>query len=214
MKISKRTVDVLKNFQQINPSLMFRRGSVLTTMAPSKKIVAEVSVDEDFDRDFGVYELSKLLGLLGMLGDPDVELGESSMTIRSEGREVEYVYSPEETIVSPPAKRIELPSVDAQFELPAKKLQEIMRAAGVLGVSHVIISADGVRAAARVVDSKNPSSHSFTVDLGECESRIQMVFRVETFKFLPLDYRVTMSERGIAEFSSERATFWTVAEKL
>lgn len=213
MKISKRTIDVLKNFQQINPSLMFRTGNVLTTMAASKKIVARVHVDESFERDFGVYELSKLLGTLSMMSDPDVETGESSLKITSEGREAEYVYSPEETIVSPPEKQIELPSVDAEFDLPAKTLAEIMKSAGVLGVTHVVVSGDGVVANARAVDAKNPSSHSFRVDLGPCESRFQSIFRIETFKFLPVDYRVEVSAAGIAKFSGDRVQYWTVAEK-
>lgn len=213
MKISKRTVDVLKNFSSINPSILLKEGNVVSTMAPSKKIVASATVEETFDRDVGIYELARFLGVMGLLKDPDLELGESSMTITSEGRTLEYVYSAPETIVTPPEKGIKLPSVDASFRLPAKALSELIKAAGVLGLTHVVMSGNGTVAKILAVDVKNPSSHRFEIDLDPCTEEFSAVFKVEVFKMIPEDYQVEISSKGISKFEGGGLTYYLAAEK-
>jgi hypothetical protein len=44
--ISKDTLNILKNFSGINSNLYVKPGSKLTTMSPTKNIMAEVEVEE------------------------------------------------------------------------------------------------------------------------------------------------------------------------
>ena len=45
MKISTNTVNVLKNFAKINPSIVVQEGNVLKTISPSKTIMARANVE-------------------------------------------------------------------------------------------------------------------------------------------------------------------------
>ena len=48
MKLSDRTINLLKNFATINQSILFKQGKSLRTISVMKNILAEANVDEDF----------------------------------------------------------------------------------------------------------------------------------------------------------------------
>ena len=56
MKLSEKTVNLLKNFASINQSILFKRGDSLRTMSVMKNILAEAQIPEDFPRQFGIYD--------------------------------------------------------------------------------------------------------------------------------------------------------------
>ena len=47
MKISTRTLDVLKNFSEINQSILIKKGKKLKTVSALKNILAHADVEED-----------------------------------------------------------------------------------------------------------------------------------------------------------------------
>ena len=48
MKLSKRTLDILKNFSVINPSLYVENGNKLYTISNSMTVIAEAKIEETF----------------------------------------------------------------------------------------------------------------------------------------------------------------------
>lgn len=211
MKISKRTTDILRNFSGINASMLFRAGNLISTIAPSKKIIASATVDETFDRDFGIYELSKLLGLLSLYNDPDVEVTDKRLVITGDGRRTEFVFSPPESIISGPSS-IEMPDVVAEFDLPAPALAQGLKAAGILSLPILEFSTENGQVRFRALDPKNPSSHTVSVDLSPSTADFTCHFRVETFKFIPNDYRVQISSKKIGKFTGDGITYFVASE--
>ena len=61
MKLSDKTISLLKNFSSINQSILIKEGSKLRTISVMKNILAEATVSEDFAKDFGVYDLKSIL---------------------------------------------------------------------------------------------------------------------------------------------------------
>ena len=57
MKLSEKTLTLLKNFSNINQSILFKQGSSLRTISVMKNILAEATIDEDLPTDFGIYDL-------------------------------------------------------------------------------------------------------------------------------------------------------------
>ena len=72
MKLSDRTINLLKNFATINQSILFKQGKSLRTISVMKNILAEANIDEDFPQEFGVYDLSQLLNSLGLFQEPEL----------------------------------------------------------------------------------------------------------------------------------------------
>ena len=58
MELSDRTLNVLKNFANINSNIVFREGNVLKTISVAKNILAKVTLDETIDAEFGIYDLN------------------------------------------------------------------------------------------------------------------------------------------------------------
>ena len=53
MKLSKHTIEVLKNFATINPNIVVNSGQQLKTIAEAKNILASAEITEDFPQEFG-----------------------------------------------------------------------------------------------------------------------------------------------------------------
>ena len=54
MKLSDRTINLLKNFASINQSILFKQGNQLRTISVMKNILAEANIDEEIPQEFGV----------------------------------------------------------------------------------------------------------------------------------------------------------------
>ena len=57
MKLSEKTIKILKNFSSITQSILFRTGTIIRTRSPMHTIAAQAVVDETFPFEFGIYDL-------------------------------------------------------------------------------------------------------------------------------------------------------------
>ena len=73
MKLSDKTLVILKNFAGINNSILVKRGDNLRTISLAKNILAEANINEEFPRDFAIYDLNQILNGLGLHQDPELD---------------------------------------------------------------------------------------------------------------------------------------------
>ena len=59
MKLSDRTINLLKNFASINQSILFKQGNQLRTISVMKNILAEANIDEDFPQELSLIHISE-----------------------------------------------------------------------------------------------------------------------------------------------------------
>ena len=132
MNLSDKTLTILKNFAGINNSILVKQGNQLRTISVAKNILAEASIDEEFPRDFGIYDLNQFLNGLGLHQDPELDFKEESyLNIREGKRRVKYFFADPQVIISPPEKEITLPSEDVHFQLETVALEKLLKAAAV-----------------------------------------------------------------------------------
>src|SRR5438105_14189345 len=84
MKISEKTVKILQNFASINQGIVVRPGQTLRTTNYEKSGFAEAQIDETFDREFGVYDLTKLLAILSMSKAPDLSVTDTALKVKGD----------------------------------------------------------------------------------------------------------------------------------
>ncbi len=117
MNLSDKTLTILKNFAGINNSILVKEGNQLRTMSVAKNILAEAQIDEEFPREFAIYDLNQFLNGLSLHQDPELDFKEDTyLNIREGKRRVKYFYADPNVIVSPPEKEITLPSEDVHFQ--------------------------------------------------------------------------------------------------
>ena len=73
MKLSKKTLAILKNFATINQSIVVKPGNKLETISNVKDVFAKVEVEETFENNFAIYDLNEFLGVVSLFEDPDFE---------------------------------------------------------------------------------------------------------------------------------------------
>jgi len=215
MKLSDKTVNILKNFSSINQSILFKEGKKLRTISVMKNILAEATVEEEFPKDFGIYDLNQFLNGLGLHHSPDLDFDNDSYVVIKEGRmRSKYFFADQNVIVTPPEKDISLPSEDVCFELDTNQLDKLMKAAAVYQLPD--ISAIGENGVVKLVvrDKKNDTSNDFSIVVGETNSEFTFNFKVENIKIIPGTYEVVVSQKLLASFSNKGLdlTYWIALE--
>ena len=203
MNLSDKTLTILKNFAGINNSILVKQGTQLRTISVAKNILAEAQIDEEFPRDFGIYDLNQFLNGLSLHQDPDMDFSpDSYLTIREGKRRVKYFYADPQVIISPPEKEITLPSEDVHFQLDSIALEKLLKAAAVYQLPDLsAVGGDGVVKLV-VRDKKNDTSNEFAVVVGETDKQFSFNFKVENIKIIPGAYDVIVSSKLLSKFTN------------
>ena len=202
MKLSDSTLTLLKNFSNINQSILFKKGNSLRTISVMKNILAEATINEELPKDFGIYDLNQFLNGLSLHNNPDLDFQNDNFVVIKEGRSrSKYFFADPNVIVCPPEKSIELPSEDVSFELKTEQLDKLLKAAGIYQLPDLsAIGEDGVVKLV-VRDKKNETSNTFAVVVGETEGNFVFTFKVENIKLIPGSYDVVVSSKLISKFT-------------
>jgi len=214
MKLCNDTVNTLKNFSQINPSLVVEAGSEIVTMSPSKTIIAKMITEEVFEQPFCIYELNKFLGVISMLEEPDLNFNEKSVEIKSKSGNVNYTYADPTMVVAPLTTSVAVDNPVCSFQLNNTQLTSLIRAASVLQTDIIRLVSTGGKLQVGTTDSKDPTSHTFDIDMDvTVEQDFAINVKTENVvKILPSEYNVTVSERVI-QFKNDTHTYWIVSER-
>lgn len=213
MKLSSRTLQVLKNFSTINPSLLFKTGNVLTTMSPMKTVMARATVKESFPRTYAIFDLSRFIGVLSVFNDPEIVIENSYLIISENNRVVNYTYADPEMIVTPPDKPIKFPDdPEVQFSLPSDVLSSVMKAMNILQLSEFSVSGNGSKIYVGAVDTKNPTGDTYKIEVGVTEHQFGMIFKSENIKLIAGDYDVKITSRGLGYFRGDDVDYWIPTE--
>lgn len=205
MKLSDNTLTILKNFAGINNSILVKQGNQLRTISVAKNILAEASIEEQFPRQFAIYDLNQFLNGLGLHQDPDLDFSpDSYITIKEGKRRVKYFYADPNVIISPPEKEITLPSEDVHFQLESASLEKLLKAAAVYQLPD--LSAVGENGVVKLVvrDKKNDTSNEYAITVGETDKQFVFNFKVENIKIIPGAYDVIVSSKLLSKFSNTR----------
>jgi len=208
MKISKTTLDILKNFATINTNILVREGSVLGTISAQKNIFARATVGEQFPREFAVYDLNALLQLLTLDADQEVDFGDKSLKITKDTGEFEFFYADPSIIVAAPDKTIPVePKI--QFDLAASEIQTILKAAAIVQAPVLSFKGDGSTVTAIVSDPTTPGSNSYKRKVGETDKTFNAMIDVERVKIIQEGFKVTINQKFIhLESTARPLAYW------
>ena len=204
MKLSDSTLTLLKNFSNINQSILFKQGKSLRTISVMKNILAEATINEELPKDFGIYDLNQFLNGLSLHNNPDLDFENDNFVVIKEGRSrSKYFFADPNVIVKPPEKSIELPTEDVSFELKTDQLDKLLKAAGIYQLPDLAVIGEAGVVKLLVRDKKNDTSNTFAVTVGETDKVFTFNFKIENIKILPGTYEVVVSQKLLSKFTNK-----------
>ncbi len=206
MRLSEKTLEILKNFTTINQSLFFKQGNTLRTISVMKNVLAEAEIDEHIPRDFAIYDLPQFLNTLSLYKSPDIDVStHTSHALIKDGAQnrAKFFFSDPSVIIAPPEKEMKLPSQEVSFDLSESDLTRIMKSSAIMQLPDLsVVGADGIVKLV-VSDRKNDTSNEYAIKVGETESNFSFNFKIENIRLIPKDYRVLISAQKLAKFVND-----------
>ena len=217
MKVSERTINLLRNYANINQSIEFREGKILKTVSPLNTILASVEIEEEFPRTFPIYELNRFLGTLALFQNPELDFTDNGVTISDSNHEATYRYCGSSSMFqTPPEKNITFPDAEVSFELSLEQFKKTINAANTLGLPEVVVEGDGTEIRLLVSDTGNVSSDSFSTKVGMADKTFRMIFKTENLnKIMDGTYDVKLSSKRISHFkrTTDSLQYWIALEQ-
>jgi hypothetical protein len=200
MKLSKETVNLIKNFAGINSNLLLKQGNKLATISGQKNVMADATVTETFP-DFAIYDLNEFLGAMSLFEDPELDFQDKYVSIKQGSMNIKF-FAADASNLTAPQKAITFPEAEINFRMSSSMLDMIKKTSSVLRAADVSIVGDGSKVVAVVGDKKNASGNSFSEPVGDTDKTFKVNLKVENLKMLPGDYDVSISSKKISRFKS------------
>jgi len=205
--LSKKTLDVLKNFSNINSSIVFRKGSTVRTISNAENILAKFTGEEVFPTDFAIYDLSQFLSGISLFNDPQLEFTSSDfVSIRGGRQSAKYYFSdPEITLKSAPEKNVNFPGADLQFNLTGDDLIALQKASAVYGLPDLTFQSEEGLDTIKIIlrDKENDTSNTYDLTVGGCSTgTYSLDVKIDNIRVLAGDYTVKVSKHLISEWSN------------
>lgn len=202
MKISQKTLEILKNFSGINNSIFIKKGSRLAVKSFGNTIVGLTPIEDEFPTDFAVIDMSEFLNVVSSFDDPEFEFEERCVKISGDNRTVTYYYGSQAYLESANVipKRDTLPDLNnivAAFTLSEHDLNNIRKTAAILRLERIGISKTGVR----LFTPNKPTSNEVKFDIPvECQTEDEYQCNIDLLKMIPDTYSVRIQNGDLVVF--------------
>ena len=217
MKVSEKTINLLRNYANINQSIEFREGKILKTVSPLNTILASVEVEEEFPRTFPIYELNRFLGTLALFQNPELDFTDNGVIISDDNHKATYRYCGSSSMFqTPPEKNITFPDAEVSFELSQDQFKKTVNAANTLGLPEIVVEGNASEIFLVVNDTANVSSDVFSTPVGKTNEIFRMIFKSENLnKIMEGTYNVSLSSKRISHFKREGDSlqYWIALEQ-
>lgn len=211
VKLSAETMAIMKNFAAISGSQWFKQGSEIKTRSSSREVYALAKISETLPADFAVYDLPRLLNVVGLFGDEaELTFGEidNGVIVGAGRNKVKYVFS--DPIIMPQncvtpeeyEKNPRIPPQVGAFTLKSDQLDKVKKAASVLGNPNISIVSDGTTVSLITHDLKNKLSDQFILEVegATVDKAFQVDLKLETLRLIPGEYEITVAEKIVVHF--------------
>jgi hypothetical protein len=197
MKISKETIDVLKNFATINTNIVFKEGDSIRTINPGRNAFAKAKITENFSKEFAVYDLNELLSVISMSDEASVELADDRLLVDCGNFGVsEFYYSDTDLVQTPPDKEMPVPEGFFSVKITADTLKFWFNAVGTIAAPLLSIVADGTDATVVIGNPEISNSTKFKAKLCPTDKKFTASIPTESLKLLPAEYVISIPATG------------------
>jgi hypothetical protein len=215
MKLSKSTLEILKNFSRINEGIYVNVGNTVQTISKRKNILAKANVEETFEDEFGIYDLNNFLGILSLYDSPDLDFDGNNIVLKNGNRKTKYRKASKETIMLPPDKPVKMENPEITIDLSANDLAWLIRISSASGSPNIAVSSDGENVNLISYNHKDDAAHVSSTRIADGDgTTYNMIFDTNNLIFVPGNYEVKISSLGVGHFKNKDVDiqYWITTE--
>ena len=220
MKFSNDLISILKNFANTSNVIHIKKGNVLTVLSSSEHFYGKATVVEEFPHPVLLYDVMKFLGIIGLLPNAEIEIGEHSLTMKSGSNTIEFLYSEAFLVPETPTVRLNPDNHCLKCTLTNTVLETAQRAALLFSAKTVSITGDGETAKLIVGNTSIANrTDNYQHVIGPCTETFNYLFTLDKLKIIPDTYEVVMGSRGtgdeamgIMHMKGKLAEYWIVCD--
>lgn len=207
IRLGLKTIAVLKNFKQINTSILIHAGKELRTISIRRNVVGEYQTEEEFPVKFAIYSIDKFLTALSMVNGPILEFFDSYVEISDSSgiTKIKYFYG-DPDLVFAPEKRMVTGTPVSVIGVKEQSLKSLLDASLKMSLPDVVFESDGKNLSASAFNRMSDTSNRVRVELGECDSEEPFAyhFLADRIQIIPGDYIISISDKTIAKFENQK----------
>ena len=207
MKLSKRTLQILKNFSAINQSVVFFPGNIIKTVVPgnTQDFFSAATVEETFTVECAIYDIRRFLNCLDLFDDPEIEFDVNFATISDGKNTLRYVYVDKDIIDSPDYSRSpKVKTLLAEFKLAGEHIKTAIKASSLLGINDVELVGDADGNVRLIAADTEAESDNFSLLIEEdvdYNGEFKSKYSIDKLRLLiEDDYTVRLSTSVLTEF--------------
>jgi hypothetical protein len=219
MKLSKETLEILKNLAVFQNQLLIESGDTLR-IKPSSALYIEAHVPEKFPTELAVPDLAAFNKIIGWVNEPELDYDADKIRIvdGETGREEVIIPLAQAPLKVPrvPQGGPKVASSGIEFDLTEATWRKIEKAASLLYAPEIrIVSKDGILSIF-THNSKLPNSPSYEIDIPPSRNDVtcNCILSLDNARFLKGAYLVTVAS-GYSRFkniSGRDITYWVAHE--
>lgn len=208
MKLSSETLEIIKNFSTINPSIKFPKGNTIITANTGGDIIAKATVKEAFPIQVLIHDLNSFCSTVITLKDPDIDFQENFCVLTSGRRSIKYFYSDPAVVKTIRNIKDEF-SYKASFDITSDELKDLFKLSASTNTDELKFTAskDGVLCTSYDIKGGVSTTVDYEFSKKEYTEDISVSLPISNLNLLKRSYEVSLSEIVI-RFSSENLTYY------
>jgi hypothetical protein len=184
-------------------------------MSPEQHLYAEAVITESFPKDFAIFDLPKLLNVVGVMKDPEYVFEDDYLVVKSGRLTNKLVYSSPTLIKSPPEKKLDLGKAKISFVITNEDLVALKKEVAFMSLPQIVIIGDGEKIVMAGRNTKDETSDDSVVDVNvPTDKKFCLIFNQQSFQFIPGDYDVEVFTKA-ACFTNKKYNlkYWLAIQK-
>jgi hypothetical protein len=219
--LTRRTVEIIKNFSQINPTgMVWPEGDIIAIEPPGiATMLAVAQLDETNNERFAIIDLVQFFSAISSFEKPELELSNRQIVISDAGQAERGNFklnTASEQVIKAP-QGMKFPEEDTvSFMFDQQMVNRLFKGISIVQAPKIIIKGDGGNMYAMGYDPDNSGMGQYQIPLSETAAEFTYVFEVDHLNKLmkATDYQVSISPRGIARFKGDRLSYYIASKTM
>jgi gp45 sliding clamp, C terminal len=219
VKLTARTIEIIKNFAAISPNgMVFPVGEKIAVQPIMGTILGVAQIDETIPTAFAISDVIQFVSCITSFTVPFLDIQSNKIVVRdaNDTEQGQFVLNQASLNVVKAPRMIKFPiSPEVTVVQLSKDLYtRILKSSGIVQSPQIAIVGDGKEISFRGINKDNTGVNQYVVSVGKTKETFRFVMDINMFNKLyrASDYIVEIDQQGCAKFCGDRIDYFIAAD--